>query len=128
VPDISDRPWSEVTRASYPTAAEYCAACVIDGNAPGDPKTKSRCKLPVYEPQTMGGLLNRNAVRAAAERLVQTRRGVEASPAQRQAAARRLVELYAVIGEAPPPSLMHLAGTSVPQSPVTGSWGALEPW
>jgi hypothetical protein len=128
VPDVSDRPWSEVTRASYPTAAEYCAACLIDRNPAGDAKTKTRCKLPVYEPLRMGGRLNRNAVRAAADRLVATRGGVAASPAERQAAARRLVALFAVIGEAPPHSLTTLAGPDAGQPPATDSWGALEPW
>jgi hypothetical protein len=73
VTEISDRPWSQVTKASYRTATEYCDACIVDENIPGRPKTKSRCKLPVYEPEQLGGLLNRNAVRAAAERVVQTR-------------------------------------------------------
>jgi len=127
VADVSDRPWSEVSRASYPTAAEYCAACVIDENAAGASKTKSRCKLPVYEPAHIGGRLNRNAVHAAADRLVQTRGGVAATLAERQAAARRLVALFAVIGEAPPHSLTMLAGSGVGQPPATDSWGVLEP-
>jgi hypothetical protein len=127
MPDISDRPWSGVTRASYPTAAEYCAACLIDQNAAGDPKTKSRCKLPVYEPPEMGGALNRHAVRAAADRLVAAQGGVQAPLADRQSAARRLLELFVAIGEAPPHSLTELAGRDAPQPPVAGSWGALDP-
>ena len=127
MPDISDRPWSGVTRASYPTAAEYCAACLIDENEQRDPKTKSRCKLPVYEPQEMGGRLNRNAVHAAADRLVRASGGVDASLGQRQAAARRLIELFAAIGEVPPRALTALAGPGVPQPPATGSLGVLGP-
>lgn len=126
--DVSDRPWSQVTKASYQTAAEYCAACIIDENAAGRPKTKSRCKLPVYEPAQLGGQLNRNAVRAAAERLVQSRGGLTVSDAERRDAARRLVAFFAVIGEAPPHSLLVLAGTDGVQAPATGSWGVLEPW
>ena len=125
--DISDRPWSEVSKASYGTAVEYCDACIIDENAPGRPKTKSRCKLPVYEPEQLGGHLNRNAVHAAAERLVQSRGGLTASAAERHAAAKRLVALYAVIGETPPQSLIALAGSDAVQAPATGSWGTLEP-
>jgi hypothetical protein len=125
--DISDRPWSQVTKASYGTTIEYCEACVIDENAPGRPKTKSRCKLPVYEPERLGGLLNRNAVRAAAERLLQSRGGMTLSAAERQDAAKRLVALFTVIGEQPPRSLVTLAGTDGVQAPATGSWGALEP-
>jgi hypothetical protein len=125
--DVSDRPWSEVSKASYSTANEYCGACIIDENAPGSPKTKSRCKLPVYEPAQLGGLLNRNAVRAAAERLVQSRGGLTVAASERQDAAKRLVTLFVVIGEKPPHSLIALAGTVGVQAPATGSWGALEP-
>ena len=53
--DISDRPWSGITRASYASAAEYCAACLIDENEHGYTHSKARCKLPVYEPQRLGG-------------------------------------------------------------------------
>lgn len=110
--DISDRPWAGISRASYGSAVEYCAACVIDENQPGQPKTKSRCKLPVYEPQRLGGLLNRNAVHAAANRLLRTRGGVEAPAAVRRAAAIRLLQLYAEIGDPPPRSLGVLAGAT----------------
>jgi hypothetical protein len=127
VTSISDRPWSQITKASYATAVEYCDACVVDENAPGRAKTKSRCKLPVYEPQHLGGDLNRNAVRAAAERLVQSRGGLTVSSAQRHDAAKRLVGLFAVIGERPPRSLIALAGTDAVHEPATGSLGALEP-
>ena len=125
--DISDRPWSQVTKASYRTATEYCDACIIDDNVPGRPKTKSRCKLPVYEPKQLGGLLNRNAVRAAAERVVQSRGGLAVSATERHDAAKRLAALFAVIGEKAPPSLVALAGTDGVHAPATGSWGALEP-
>jgi hypothetical protein len=127
MPDISDRPWSGVTRASYTNAAEYCAACLIDLNPTGEPKTKSRCKLPVYEPRALGGRLNRNAVRAAADRLIRARGGVEASLAECQAAARRLIELFQAIGDPPPRSLIALAGRDGPQPPATGSCGVLDP-
>jgi hypothetical protein len=113
VTDVSDRPWSGVTRASYASAAEYCTACLIDENAPGHVTAKSRCKLPVYEPQSLGGRLNRNAMRAAANRLIRERGGVEAPPGQKRAAAGRLVHLYQEIGDAPPRALLALAGPSV---------------
>ena len=127
VTDVSDRRWSEVSKSSYGTAAEYCDACLIDDNASGRPKTKARCKLPVYEPAQLGGRLNRNAVRAAAERLVQSRGGLTVSTAEREAAAKRLVTLYAVIDETPPRSLIALAGSDGVQAPAGGSWGTLEP-
>jgi hypothetical protein len=127
VTEVSDRPWSQVARASYATAVEYCDACIIDGNVPGSPKTKSRCKLPVYEPAQLGGHLNRNAVHAAAERLLQSRGGLTVSASERRAAAKHLVTLYAVIGETPPHSLIGLACADGVQAPATGSWGTLEP-
>ena len=106
---ISDRPWSGIHRASYASADEYCAACVIDENGTGGPKRKDRCKLPVYEPRHLGGLLNRRAVRAAANRLVRGGGGVDAPVEVKRAAARRLIQLYAVIGERPPPALATMA-------------------
>jgi hypothetical protein len=106
--EVSDRPWSGVTRASYATAAEYCAACLIDENAAGHPASKSRCKLPVYEPRQLGGRLNRNAVHAAARRLLADHRGMRAPAALKHAAAQRLLELYRVIGDPPPHALRHL--------------------
>ena len=114
--DVSDRPWSQVTRASYATGDEYCAACLIDENAPGDPKRKSRCKLPVYEPDTLGGRLNRHAVRAAADRLLRRQGGVDAPDPLKQSAARRLLRLYSEIEERPPRGLGVLAG--VPEQPI----------
>lgn len=131
VTDVSDRPWSGVTRASYANAAEYCAACLIDDNAPGELRAKSRCKLPVYEPQRLGGRLNRNAVRAAANRLVRATGGVDAPPEQKRAAADRLVHLYREIGEAPPRALLELAGLPAGPKVVIAtrheSGGASEP-
>ncbi|MBV8302262.1 MAG: hypothetical protein JOY68_10115 [Candidatus Dormibacteraeota bacterium] len=111
---ISDRPWSGITKAAYGTADAYCAACVIDENQPGAPKAKDRCKLPVYEPPSMGGLLNRRGVRAAAARLVRTKGGVEAPQSMKVDAARRLLQLYARLGERPPVTLVTLAGSEHP--------------
>jgi hypothetical protein len=48
------------------------------------------------------------------------------SAAERHVAAKRLVAFFAVIGEAPPHSLIELAGAEV-HAPATGSWGVLEP-
>jgi hypothetical protein len=109
VTDVSDRPWSGITRASYATAAEFCAACLIDENEQGYTHSKARCKLPVYEPQSLGGRLNRNAVHAAANRLVRQRGGVDVPLAVKQRTAQRLVELFGVIGDPPPQALRRLA-------------------
>jgi hypothetical protein len=107
--DVSDRPWSGITSASYATAAEYCAACLIDENELGITHSKARCKLPVYEPRRLGGQLNRHAVHAAANRLVRERGGVQAPVAVKQAVAQQLLDLYGVIGDPPPRALWLLA-------------------
>ncbi len=114
VSDISERPWSEVTSASYPTAAEYCDACLIDENELGCTQSKARCKLPVYEPRRLGGQLNRNAVHAAANRLVRVRGGVQAPAAVKRTVAQRLLELYGVIGD-PPPRALRLPAAGAPR-------------
>ena len=118
---VSERPWSGIARSSYPSAEAYCAACVIDENPIGAAKAKDRCKLPVYEPPALGGLLNRRGVRAAAARLVRVGGGVAAPEPVRVAAAARLLRLYGVIGERPPPSLVALAGRAATvQGPAPG--------
>lgn len=123
MPSVSDRPWSGISSASYANAAEYCAACLIDENEPGDTHSKARCKLPVYEPQRLGGRLNRNAVHAAANRLVRQRGGVEAPLAVKERTAQRLLELYATIGDPPPPSLRRLAVGAAPRVPARSAGG-----
>ena len=111
---VSDRPWSGITKAAYGSADAYCAACVIDENAPGAPKAKDRCKLPVYDPPSLGGLLNRRGVHAAASRLLRITGGVDAPQTVKLAAARRLLQLYAAVGERPPVTLVTLAGVAQP--------------
>jgi hypothetical protein len=128
VSDVSDRPWSGITSASYATAAEYCAACLIDENELGYTHSKARCKLPVYEPQSLGGRLNRNAVHAAANRLVRERGGgVELPAAVKRRLAEQLLDLYGVIGDPPPRSLQQLAaGASHRMSAANVGVGGLE--
>lgn len=107
---VSERPWSGISRSSYPSADAYCAACVIDENPPASAKAKDRCKLPVYEPPAMGGLLNRRGVHAAAARLLRRSGGVDAPDTVKVQAAQRLLRLFARIGEDPPARLVGLAG------------------
>lgn len=126
VTDVSDRPWSGITRASYATAAEYCAACLIDENQLGHTRSKARCKLPVYEPRRLGGRLNRHAVHAAADRLVRERGGVEAPIGVKRAVAHRLLDLYGVIGDPPPRALRLLAGGLRPSSLPAAVIGELD--
>lgn len=69
----------------------------------GDAPPKTRCSLPVLEPN---GDLNINAMHAAASRLNQVT-GI--SGALRAAAARRLIRLYRQVGEEPPASIVSIA-------------------
>lgn len=101
---ISNAPWSSVTPADYPSPESYCAACLIDLNT--GRKSKGACKLPVREP---GGALNRNAVHAAAAALVGARGGVDAPPAAKRAAARKLLAFYRELEETPPESVRQMA-------------------
>lgn len=119
VSEVSDRPWSGITSASYASAAEYCAACLVDENEHGSTHSKARCKLPVYEPRSLGGRLNRNAVHAAANRLVREHGGgVEMPAAAKRRVAEQLLDLYGVIGDPPPRSLRQLAAGASHRMPV----------
>lgn len=109
MPGISERDWSEIGESDYEDADDYCAACLIDLNPKGEEKTKERCKLPVREPRSRGGKLNRNAVHAAAGVLAGGRRSVDAPANEKRKAARELVKLYRELDEDPPDSLRKLA-------------------
>lgn len=120
--EISNKPWTG-NAADYDDAADWCNACLIDENPAGQPKIKGLCKLPVYEvspndpkggpkgdnPQHEVGALNVNAVHAAAAALAGGRGGVQASPASKKKAARKLLTLYARIKQPAPPSIKQMA-------------------
>jgi hypothetical protein len=103
---ISEKPWSDFHETDY-SADQWCHAALIDENPTGEPKKKNLCKLPVNEPN---GDLNRNGVHAAAAALAGARGGVQASPALKKAAARKLVAIYRSLHEPPPDSITRLAG------------------
>jgi Escherichia/Staphylococcus phage prohead protease len=96
---VVNRPWDG--SASRFEDDEYQRSCLVC--RPGDEPPKTRCSLPVLEPN---GDLNRNGVHAAAGRLSQT--GL--SPELKAQAARKLVRLYRQLGEAPPPAVVAMAG------------------
>ena len=98
---ISDRAWGSISEADYATPNEFCSASLIDLNPKGAPKTKDRCKLPVREPKSMGGAVNRNGVHAAAQRLG----SVDAPAATIRKAAGMLIHLYSRLGEEAPDSV-----------------------
>lgn len=99
--NVSDTPWSQFSQSDY-SPAQWQRACLIDTEQ-GDPESKDRYKLPVKEPS---GVVNRNGVFAAAERINQVE-GV--MPEMRAAAARKLVSLYREMGETAPDRLLNEA-------------------
>lgn len=97
---LSERPWSDYTKADY-SIEQWHAACLIHLHQ-GPPTSKSECKLPVKTPN---GALNRNGVHAAAAALAGARGGVHASPEQKASAARALRGYYRQMSEEAPDSL-----------------------
>ena len=100
---FSDAAWDG--SASRFTPEQWRASTLID-TGEGDPDAKERYKLPVREPS---GAVNRNAMHAAAAALAGGRGGVDAPPAAKKSAARKLVRLYAEMQEDAPPSLKRMA-------------------
>jgi len=102
---VSNKPWSQFQQSDY-TDAQYQKACLIDRGGSGS--AKERCSLPVREPD---GTLNSNGIHAAAAALAGAHGGLKnVSPADKKAAARKLLALYREVGDTPPPSLTKLAG------------------
>lgn len=86
--------------------AQWQASCLVDRGQEFN-TAKTRYAVPVKEPN---GDVNSNAVHAAAAVLAGARGGVQAPPAAKKQAARKLVRLYALLDESPPESLTRLAG------------------
>jgi HK97 family phage prohead protease len=95
---VVDRPWdgspARFSDEQYERSALVCR--------PGDEPPKTRCSLPVLEPD---GAVNRRALAAAAGRLNQT----SLSPELRARAARKLMRLYRAADMEPPPNVVALA-------------------
>jgi hypothetical protein len=98
---ISEKPWSEYTKADY-TPEQWHRACLIHQHQ-GAPTSKSQCKLPVRTPN---GAINRNGVHAAAAALGGARGGVDASSEEMASARTALARLYTELGEDPPASMV----------------------
>lgn len=102
---VTNKPWNG-DASKYSSASEYCNACLIDNNPPGKDKIEGLCKLPVKEPN---GDINSNGVHAAAAALGGARGGVKASPADKKAAAKKLLGMYRVMKQDPPPSIKNMS-------------------
>ena len=105
---FSRAPWDAGQVSGSQNAASFCQCCLLDANPPGEPKTKDNCKLPVKS--TPSGPYNINGMHAAAVALAGGRTPLQASPADKKSAARKLIRLYQQAGEVPPASLRRAAG------------------
>lgn len=103
---ISEAPW-DGSASNYKDADAYCAASLIDENASGEEKTKDKCSFPI---KTSDGALSRAGVHAAAARLNQS----GASPANKKAAARKLLGYYSELKEQAPDVVYRIAGKQPP--------------
>ena len=106
---ISDKPWSNFSDADYSEAQLAKASLIHDESATG----KAAYKLRVREPD---GTLNRNGVYAAAAALAGARTTLQATPAQKKTAARKLLALYHEIGKIAPDSVYKIAGEKPPKA------------
>jgi len=104
--ELSTRDWSHVSAADYASADAYCEACLVDENASGQQKVKSKCHLPVKEPD---GKVNRHALFAAQGALVGARGAVDLPADVKRAAARKLVRLMQEFKISPAASLKQVA-------------------
>lgn len=106
---FTDRPWS--SPESKLDVGAFCSVCLIDENV-GRDKIKAKCYLPIRSQP--GGPINKNAVHAAAGVHGITRlKGVSADVKRK--AAKRLVRLYAEMGEVAPESIYRVAGQARPK-------------
>lgn len=101
----TDAKWDGAA-SNYKDTDAYCAACLIDTNPSGKPKTQDNCKLPVKTPD---GDVNTNALGAAAAALAGARGGIQASPADKKSAAKKLISYYSGAKMTPPDSLKRMA-------------------
>lgn len=109
---VSDRPWSDISQADYADAIDYVNSCLVNlaAGKPDKDWIKADGRLPVREPASMGGKLNRNGCHAAASVLAGGMGGANLTPEQKRAAAKLLLRYYRNwLKETPPDSLKQLA-------------------
>jgi hypothetical protein len=97
---VDEAPWSNYKESDY-SPQQWHTACLIHNHS-GPVTAKNQCKLPVKTPS---GVVNRHGVFAAAAVLAGSRGGVQASSAQKSAAASSLLRIYGQMGAKPPESL-----------------------
>lgn len=103
---FTNKPW-DGSANRWPDAASYAESALINLNTgPRSNWTKGNVKLPIQEPS---GEYNTNAIHAAVAALAGGRGGVQAPPAAKKAAARKLIALYGRMKEDVPPSIKQMA-------------------
>lgn len=103
---FTSKPW-DGSANRWPDAASYADSCLINLNTGSRSNwTKGNCKLPVREPS---GAYNTNAIHSAAAVLAGGMGGVQAPPAAKKAAAKKIMSLYAQMKEDVPPSIKQMA-------------------
>lgn len=103
----STKAWSQFKESDYPTANDFCRACLLDENPSGREKTKDRCRLPIREPNA--GPVNLNGIRAAQGALLGARGGVKLPAEQKKKAARKLIQVMREHEIEPAEGLVKLA-------------------
>lgn len=103
---FTNKPW-DGSANRWPDAGSYADSSLINLNTGARSNwTKGNVKLPYKEPD---GTVNVNAVHAAVAALAGGRGGVQAPPAAKKAAAKKLVALYGRMKEDVPPSIKQMA-------------------
>ncbi len=103
---FTNKPW-DGSANRWPDAASYADSSLINLNTGARSNwTKGNVKLPIQEPN---GDYNVNAIHSAASVLSGGMGGVQAPPAAKKAAAKKLVALYARMKEDVPPSIKQMA-------------------
>ena len=88
--NFSDAAW-DGSASNYTSTDEYCSACLIDTNAPGEKKIQANCKLPY---KTSSGAVSKAALRSIAGVLQGGMGGLKGvSSADKKKAARTVVRL-----------------------------------
>lgn len=103
---FTNKPW-DGSANRWPDAASYADSSLINLNTGARSNwTKANVKLPIQEPS---GEYNVNAIHSAASVLSGGMGGVQAPPAAKKAAARKLAALYGRMKEDVPPSIKQMA-------------------
>lgn len=86
---FTDAPWNGAA-SNYSSTEAYCSACLIDQNDAGEKKVQSKCKLPYRTPS---GAVSKGSLRTISGVLQGSMGGVDASPDEKRAAAKKIIPL-----------------------------------